>query len=40
MTLEQTFGAVTPISRPEDFKALRDTAIEELAQRAIDKIKD
>lgn len=40
MTLEQTFGAVTPLSRPEDFKVLRDTAIEELAQRTVDKMKD
>ena len=40
MTLEQTFGAVTPMNRPEDFKSLRDTAIEELTQRAVDKMKD
>ena len=39
MTLEQTFGAVTPINRPEDFAALRDVAIEELAQRTVDKMK-
>jgi len=39
MTLEQTFGAVPPISRPEDFAALREIAIEELVQRTIDKMK-
>jgi AbrB family looped-hinge helix DNA binding protein len=29
MTLEATFGAVPPRKHPEDFKELRDTAIEE-----------
>jgi hypothetical protein len=40
LTLEQTFGAVTPLNRPEDFKVLADTTIEELAQRTVDKMKD
>ena len=29
MTLESAFGSVKPISRPENFKHLRDTAIGE-----------
>jgi AbrB family looped-hinge helix DNA binding protein len=33
MTLEDTFGAVTPLRQPEDFAALREVAIEEHAQR-------
>ncbi len=32
MSLEATFGAVTPRKRPEDFKELRDVAIEEHVQ--------
>jgi antitoxin PrlF len=36
-TLESTFGAVTPRSRPEDFKELRDIAIEEHARSVIEK---
>jgi AbrB family looped-hinge helix DNA binding protein len=40
MTLEDTFGAGSPRSRPEDFSALRDIAIEEHAQKAIDEMKD
>ena len=27
-TIESNFGAVTPLSQPEDFQALRDRAIE------------
>jgi prevent-host-death family protein len=38
MTLEQTFGAVTPINRPEDFAAIRETAIEELVQQTVTKM--
>jgi AbrB family looped-hinge helix DNA binding protein len=40
MTLEDTFGAVTPLRRPEDFAALRETAIEEHAQKAVEDMKD
>src|SRR5688572_12409020 len=29
MTLEETYGSVTPINQPENFKQLRDGAIEE-----------
>lgn len=38
MTLEETFGSVTPISRPENFKQIRDEAIEEHVQKFIDKM--
>ena len=38
MTLENTFGAVTPRKRPEDFKKLRDAAIEEHTQKVIDEM--
>lgn len=40
MTLESTFGAVTPQNRPEDFKRLRDVAIQEHAQNVIDRMKE
>ncbi len=40
MTMEDIFGAGSPRSRPEDFSALRDTAIEEHTQKAIDEVKD
>lgn len=39
MTLEEAFGSVTPINRPEDFAILRKTAIEELVERSIKKMK-
>ena len=39
LTLEQTYGSVSPLNRPEDFAALREIAIEELAQRTVDKMK-
>lgn len=35
MTLEDTFGAVAPLRRPEDFAALRETAIEEHARKVV-----
>ena len=38
-TLEDTFGAVTPLNRPEDFAALRETAIDEVVDRAMRKMK-
>jgi prevent-host-death family protein len=38
-TLEDTFGAVTPLNRPEDFAALRETAIDEVVDRAMKKMK-
>jgi prevent-host-death family protein len=33
MSLEEAFGSVTPIKRPEDFKQLRDVAIEEHVEK-------
>lgn len=38
MSLEDTFGAVQPQNRPEDFDALRDTAVEEHAKRTIEEM--
>ena len=38
MTLEDTFGAVTPQKRPEDFAALREIAIEEHAQKVVEDL--
>ncbi|HMQ52084.1 MAG TPA: type II toxin-antitoxin system prevent-host-death family antitoxin [Anaerolineae bacterium] len=29
LSLEEAFGSITPINKPEDFKQLRDVAIEE-----------
>jgi AbrB family looped-hinge helix DNA binding protein len=40
MTLEKTFGAVTPKNSPEDFLALRDVAVEEHAQKVVEEMKD
>lgn len=40
MTLEDTFGAVTPQRRPEDFTALRETAIEEHVQKVVEEMKE
>jgi antitoxin PrlF len=40
MTLEDTFGAVTPLHQPEDFSALRDAAIEEHVQKAVEEMKE
>lgn len=40
MSLEEAFGSVKPISRPEDFKVLRDTAIEEHVQKQAEETED
>lgn len=40
MSLEEAFGSVTPISRPEDFAALRNAAIEDHVQQVADKDKE
>ena len=40
MTLEDTFGAVIPRHQPEDFADLRETAIEEHAQKVIAEMKE
>ena len=39
-TLEQVFGSVTPIQRPEDFEALSRAAKEEKAQRTVGIVGD
>lgn len=36
MTLDDVFGAVTPQQSPENFKELRDSAIEEHVQKLLD----
>jgi hypothetical protein len=36
-TLEAAYGAVQPMSRPEDFQRIMEIAHEEQAQRAIGK---
>ncbi len=38
MTLEETFGSVKPLNRPENFKQLRDVAIEEHVDKVISKM--
>jgi len=35
MTLEESFGTVKPITRPEHFKHLREIALEEKAEKVI-----
>ncbi len=40
MTLEDTFGAVTPRHQPEDFAALREIAIEEHIQKVVAEMKE
>lgn len=40
MTLEDTFGAVPPLRRPEDFSVLRETAIEEHAQAVVEEMEE
>ena len=40
MSLEDTFGAVTPQSRPEDFTKLREIAIEEHIEKTVAEMKD
>lgn len=35
MTLEEAFGSVKPLQRPEDFKQLRELALEEKATKII-----
>jgi antitoxin PrlF len=39
-TLEAAYGAVAPLSRPEDFERITEIAHEEQAQRAMGKDKD
>lgn len=38
ISLERTFGAVQPQNRPEDFDALRDTAVDEHVKRTIEEM--
>lgn len=39
MTLESVYGAVRPLSRPENWRAIRRQAREERAQRSVSKIR-
>ena len=39
MTLESAFGSVQPRKRPENFKKLRDAALEARASKAVRKAK-
>jgi bifunctional DNA-binding transcriptional regulator/antitoxin component of YhaV-PrlF toxin-antitoxin module len=39
MTLQETFGSVSPIHRPENFSELRAIALEEHAQKVINASK-
>ena len=38
LSLEETFGSVKPINRPEDFAALREAAIEDHVQQVVKKM--
>ena len=38
LSLEETFGSVTPLNRPEDFAALREAAIEDHVQQVVEKM--
>ena len=40
MSLEEAFGSVTPINQPEDFAALRETAIEDHVQQVVKKMQE
>ncbi len=40
MSLEDTFGAVKPLKTLEDFKEIRDWAIEERVQKVIGKLQE
>ena len=40
VSLEDTFGAVRPLSRPENFAKLRQVAIEEHAMKTAAKMED
>jgi hypothetical protein len=40
MNLEEAFGSVTPLNRPEDFAALRQAAIEAHGQKVMEKMDD
>jgi antitoxin PrlF len=39
-TLEQAYGSVKPLSRPEDFKAISRAAKEEHVERLLRKMRD
>jgi AbrB family looped-hinge helix DNA binding protein len=38
-TLEETFASVKPVRQPEDFKKLKELALEEKAERELEKMK-
>jgi hypothetical protein len=39
LSLEEAYGSVTPLNKPENFKELRATAIEERADKFTAKLK-
>ena len=39
MTLEEAFGSVEPLERPEDFKAISRQAREEHVERTMQKLR-
>ncbi len=40
MSLEDTFGAIKPLKTPEDFKEIRDRAMEEQIQKVTAKLQE
>jgi len=40
MSLEEAFGSVTPINKPEDFATLREIAIEDHVQQVVKKMQE
>jgi len=40
MSLEEVFGSVEPISRPEHFKAIRETAWTEHAEKTLQEMQE
>lgn len=38
LSLEDTFGAVEPLQRPEDFRSLRERAMEEHVKQAAERL--
>jgi len=38
MSLEEVYGSVPPLDRPEDFKKLRDTAMDEHSRKVLEEM--
>ena len=38
MSLEEVYGSVSPLDRPEDFKKLRDTAMDEHSRKVLEEM--